>query len=179
MTNNGPSIVIRSATSADARAIADIYNQGIEDRIATLETEKRSAEERSAWLASRTARTPVYVAEHEDHVIGWASLNTFNSRDAYQYVADISIYVSRTMRGRGVGTALLQTLAEAARRHGYHKLVLASFAWNTHGMRLYERFGFRTVGVYREQGVLDGRWVDTTVMELMLDRDPPTSTRQH
>jgi phosphinothricin acetyltransferase len=52
-------------------------------------------------------------------------------------------------------------------------LVLAAFPFNELGMKLYERVGFRTVGIYREQGVLDGRWVDTIVMELVLDGNPP------
>jgi phosphinothricin acetyltransferase len=51
--------------------------------------------------------------------------------------------------------------------------VLAAFPSNEAGMRLYRRVGFREVGVYREQGVLDGRWVDTIVMELLLDDRPP------
>ena len=64
---------------------------------------------------------------------------------------------------------LLAALIERARELGYHKLVLAAFLQNEAGMRLYTRFGFREVGVYREQGLLDGRWVDVIIMERMLD----------
>ena len=63
---------------------------------------------------------------------------------------------------------MLTRLIELAREHGYHKMVLSAFPFNTAGMALYERLGFRTVGVYREQGMLDGRWVDTIVMEKLL-----------
>ncbi len=70
--------------------------------------------------------------------------------------------------GCGVGSALLTTLLVEARRLGYHKLVLAAFPANAAGLRLYRRFGFREVGVYREQGLLDGRWVDVVVMERLL-----------
>ncbi|MBO0746556.1 MAG: helix-turn-helix domain-containing protein, partial [Candidatus Dormibacteraeota bacterium] len=52
---------IREATTDDAEAIARIYNQGIEDRVATLETELRTPEERAAWIASHDARHPVLV----------------------------------------------------------------------------------------------------------------------
>ena len=159
---------VRLATRQDADAIARIYSQGIEDRIATLETEVRSAEERRAWLASRGPRHPVVVALQDAEVVGWASLNPFNPRPAYSYVADFSVYVERAGRGKGVGGALLERLIELAREHGYHKMVLAAFPWNAGGMALYAKHGFRTVGIYREQGLLDGKWVDTIVMERLL-----------
>ncbi len=160
---------VRPATTTDAPAICLIYNQGIEDRIATLETELRTPDERRQWLASRSPRHPVIVAEGErGEVVGWASLNVFNPREAYRFVADISVYVERSHRGKGVGAALLPHLDELGRRHGFHKLVLAAFPFNPGGMALYTKQGYRTVGIYREQGQLDGRWVDTIVMEKLL-----------
>jgi L-amino acid N-acyltransferase YncA len=184
---------VRTATVADAAAICHIYNQGIEDRVATLETERRTPEERAAWLAARSPRHPVIVAEITEPIvvgaepgtvsnrpptaqaastavatIAWGSLNQFNPRDAYRHVVDFSIYVERAYRGRGVGKVMLARLIELAREHGYHKMVLSAFPSNSGGMALYERMGFRTVGVYKEQGMLDGRWVDTIVMEKLL-----------
>jgi phosphinothricin acetyltransferase len=163
-----PAFRIRGATGADTAAICRIYNQGIEDRVATLETELRTPAERAEWLDARDARHPVLVGEAEATVVGWASLNVFNARQAYAHVADLSLYVEREWRGRGVGRQLLEALMARARELGYHKLVLAAFPWNEAGLRAYRRAGFRDVGVYREQGRLDGRWVDTIVMEKIL-----------
>jgi len=160
---------IRSAAAGDADAICRIYNQGIRDRIATLETEERTPEERTQWLGARGPRHPVLVAEADGGVVGWASLNVFNARRAYDHVADLSLYVEREWRGRGVGRRLLDALVTRAIELGYHKLVLAAFPWNAAGMRAYGRAGFREVGIYREQGRLDGRWVDTVVMEKILE----------
>ena len=197
---------LRLAAPPDAEAICRIYNQGIEDRVATLETELRTPDERRQWLASRDARHPVIVAEVAGFIvagsmspahtvgglrqmragsgsadnpsgpsadnpsgpIGWASLNVFNGRDAYRFVADISVYVERGWRGKGVGRVLLEKLTELGRAHGFHKLVLSAFPGNAAGMALYARSGFRTVGIYHEQGQLDGKWVDTIVMEKLL-----------
>ena len=159
---------VRPATAADADAICRIYNQGIEDRVATLETELRTQAERRQWLANRSPRHPVVVAETNGEIVGWGSLNVFNPREAYRFVADFSVYVERTWRGRGVGRVLLEQLIELARAHGFHKMVLSAFPFNADGMALYEKLGFRTVGVYREQGLLDGKWVDTVVMEKLL-----------
>lgn len=162
-------IAVRPATLADAAAICTIYNQGIEDRVATLETDLRTLDERRQWLTTRSPRHPVIVAEAGGEVVGWGSLNAFNPRKAYDYVADFSIYVERKWRGKGVGSRLLSRLIELARDLGYHKLVLSAFPTNPSGMALYEKFGFRTVGIYKEQGRLDGRWVDTIIMEMLLE----------
>jgi L-amino acid N-acyltransferase YncA len=176
-------IAIRAATEADAAAICLIYNQGIEDRIATLETELRTPEERRQWMAARGPRHPVFVAEaarpsdeaarrpsgeDKSTVVGWSSLNAFNPREAYRYVADLSVYVERSWRGRGVGRRLLEHLIEQARALGYHKMMLSTFPFNASGVALYERMGFTRAGVFREMGQLDGRWIDTLIMEKML-----------
>ena len=159
---------VRPATEADAADVCRIYNQGIEDRLATLETERRTPDERRQWLAARSDRHPVIVAEHAGRVTGWGSLNVFNARPAYRHVADFSVYVDREWRGKGVGRVLLARLVELGRELNYHKLVLSAFPFNTAGVALYERLGFRTVGIYKEQGLLDGRWVDTIIMERLL-----------
>lgn len=161
-------VKIRDAVPSDAAAIATIYTQGIVDRIATLETEERPPEERLQWLAARGPRHPVLVAELDGTVVGWGSLNQFNSRKAYDFVADFSVYIERDWRGKGVGSALLRALIARAKELGYHKLVLAVFPWNAGGMALYQKCGFRTVGIYKEQGLLDGKWVDTIIMEKIL-----------
>lgn len=161
-------ICVRPALPGDAEAICAIYNEGIADRIATLETRLRTPPEQRQWLLERSPRHPVVVAEDGGRVIGWGSLNSFNPWAAYDYVADFSVYVARTNRGQGVGALLLSELQARAHRLGYHKLVLAMFPWNTAGVALYRRFGFREVGCYREQGKLDGRWVDVLIMEKLL-----------
>ena len=161
-------IAVRFASLDDAAAICTIYNQGIEDRVATLEIELRDADERRRWLASRGPRYPVVVAEAAGPVMGWASLNSFNPRHCYDNVADISVYVERSGQGKGVGRILLGRLIELGRGLDFHKLVLACFPTNKPGVALYERMGFVPVGIYREQGLLDGKWVDVLIMEQLL-----------
>jgi L-amino acid N-acyltransferase YncA len=159
---------VRAARFADLPLIQDIHNQGIIDRVATLDTELRTMADTQRWFQRHGPRHPVLVAEAYDGIAGWASLNTFNVRPAYQYVADLSIYLARPWRGKGLGTRLLAPLIPLARELGYHKIVLSAFPTNTAGMRLYTRQGFTTVGIYKEMGLLDGRWVDTIIMEKLL-----------
>jgi L-amino acid N-acyltransferase YncA len=159
---------IRPAIAADAEAICAIHNEGIVDRIATLETTLRTLEGTREWLGARGPRHPVVVAERDSSVVGWASLNSFNPRTAYDHVADFSVYVRRACRGQGIGRQLLDRLIDLARDIGYHKMVLAAMADNDAGIALYTRAGFSRVGIYREQGLIDGRWVDVIVMEKLL-----------
>jgi phosphinothricin acetyltransferase len=161
-------VLIRAARVEDAAAICQIDNQGIEDRQPTLEVDLRTPEERADWLAGHGPRHPVLVAEIDGAVAAWASLEPFSARRAYDHVVQFSIYVARERRGAGVGTALLAEVEARARALGYHKLCLAALERNAAGKALYARQGFREVGVYREQGMLDGQWVDTVVMEKIL-----------
>jgi L-amino acid N-acyltransferase YncA len=167
-------VTIRAAEAGDAEAIAAIHNQGIEDRMATLDTTLRTPQATRSWLNERGPRYPVIVAVRRvssgraSDVIGWGSLNLFNLRAAYDHVADFSVYVRRDWRGKGVGRQLLDALVDRAGAHGFHKMVLSALARNNAGVALYESRGFSRVGIYREIGRLDDQWVDVLVMEKIL-----------
>jgi phosphinothricin acetyltransferase len=166
MPDAGNALHVRDAAAADLEAIRRIYNEGIEDRIATLDADPKDADDIAAWWAQHGERYRVLVAEAAGGtVLGWASLNPYSHRCAYNGVADLSVYVARAARGRGVGSALLPALERVAANHGFHKIVLFMLAFNADAERLYRRFGYRDVGVFREQGRLDGRFVDVSAME--------------
>lgn len=168
LTLNSIPLLIRPAQASDAEALASIYNQAIEERIATFETEVRNPGERILWLKNRDARFPVLVAETIHGVVGWLSLNPFSTREVYRYVADISIYVSRDMRSKRVGRRLLNHGIRTAYANNFHKLVLTLFPFNTPARRLYLNEGFQSVGILHEQAQLDGKWIDTEIMERIL-----------
>jgi L-amino acid N-acyltransferase YncA len=160
----------RLATLNDISAITEVYNQGIEDRVATLETRLRTIEDMNEWLTGRSERHKVIViTDEKDKVMGWASLNSFNSRCCYGGVADISIYIEREMRGKGLGKILLGSLEDYAKENDFHKLVLSTFEYNELGQGLYKSKGFRTVGTYINQGILDDKFVNVTIMEKLLN----------
>jgi L-amino acid N-acyltransferase YncA len=161
-------LFIRPARAADFEEIARIYNQGIEDRIATLETGPKDPRALGEAFAQRGARYECVVAERGSKILGWASLNPYSHRCAYDAVADLSIYVERSARGTGVGTRLLEDLEQRARDRAFHKIVLFAFASNAQGLGLYRKRGFEKVGVFREQGRLDGRFIDVLAMEKIL-----------
>ncbi len=160
---------VRSAAIADLEAIRSIYNEGIADRIATLDEEPKSPDDMAAWWTAHQQRFGVLVAANTDGtIIGWASINPYSHRCAYAGVADLSIYVARSARGTGVGTKLLRELEKTAKSRAFHKIVLFTLALNPGGQGLYRKLGYREVGTFREQGRLDGRFVDVMAMEKIL-----------
>ncbi|QCJ42153.1 N-acetyltransferase [Bacillus sp. S3] len=161
-------IVIREIKEQDIKFVQEIYNQGIEDRIATLETETKDSSYMNDWFEKHNGRFKAIIAEHEGQVIGWASLNQYNSRSAYDGVADLSVYISREFRGKGIGKKILVNLESLAKENGFHKIVLFTFPFNRLGQGLYNKMGFREVGVFKNQGILDGKYVDVRAMEKLL-----------
>lgn len=155
----------RSATPADAGAIAEIYNQGIEDRIATFETRLRGPEDIRGWF---DGVHPIVVVENEGDLVAFAATSVYRPRECYAGVAEFSVYVSRPFRRRGAGRLALQALIEAARHAGFWKLVSRIFVENIASRRLVGRLGFRDVGVYFRHGKLDGEWRDVVIVERLL-----------
>ncbi len=160
-------IAIREAGEHDAAAIARIYNQGIDDRCATFETEPRSAGDIAARLAERD-RFPLLVMTEDEAVLGWAGLSTYRARACYAGIAEFSIYLDRRARGRGLGRQLLTALVDAARERGYWKLVSRIFPSNAASRALCRSCGFREVGVYEKHGRLDGEWRDVVIVERLI-----------
>ena len=161
------SIRLRPALSGDESAIADIYNQGIEDRGATFETAPRSAAHIAIKIGAAD-RFPMLIADDEGRVIGWAGLSEYRPRECYAGIAEFSIYLERAARGRGVGRMLLAALVDAARDRGYWKLVSRIFPFNAASRAVCRSCGFREVGVYEKHGQLDGRWLDVVIVERLI-----------
>lgn len=161
-------LTARLAGPEDAPAIARIYNQGIEERIATFETAPRTPEEVAAQLAAKGDRHPTVVVERDGIVVAWASAGPYRGRPAYAGVAEHSVYVDREARAAGAGRAALDELCRVYEARGFWKLVSRIFPENVGSLALHERAGFRTVGVYLRHGRLEGQWRDCVIVEKLL-----------
>jgi L-amino acid N-acyltransferase YncA len=143
----------RLAISTDAAAIAAIYNEGIADRIATFETEPRTAEQIATQLRDKGDRFPTVVVEQGGQIVAWAGAGAYRARPAYAGVAEHSVYVARAARGKGAGRVALEALCRA-----------------------YKDRGFRVVGVYQRHGKLEGVWRDCVIVERLLDESSSTAS---
>jgi L-amino acid N-acyltransferase YncA len=161
---NPPPVTVRPAAPGDAAAVARIYNEGIEDRIATLETRPRTPTD----IEERIASEPMIVAERSGAVVGFASWVPYSPREAYAGVGDYTVYVARGARGGRIGSALVRQLVIDAEAAGMWKLMSRIFTSNESSIALAHRHGFRDVGVHRRHGRLDGEWRDVLVVELLL-----------
>jgi phosphinothricin acetyltransferase len=159
-------VTTRRATQADSGAIARIYNQGIEDRIATFETRPRTAEDVAGWF---DGVHPVVVAEQGGQVVGFASTSSYRPRECYAKIAEFSVYVARDHRSLGVGRQALMALIEESRKAGLHKLVSRIFPENVASLAACRAAGFREVGVYKAHGQLEGVWKDCVIVERLVN----------
>jgi L-amino acid N-acyltransferase YncA len=155
----------RAATPADAAAIAAIYNEGIEDRVATFETRLRTPDDVQSWF---DGRHPVVVVENDGRIAAFAATSAYRPRDCYSGIAEFSVYTARGARGRGCGRRALEHLFAEARRAGFWKLVSRVFVENAASRELLKKTGFREVGIYERHAQLDGRWRDVVIVEKLL-----------
>ena len=155
----------RPASPDDAERIAQIYNEGIEDRVGTFETRLRTAADIQAWF---DGIHPIVVVEHDGRVIAFASTSSYRPREAYAGIAEFSVYVARDARGLGAGTIAMRALIEAVKPAGIWKLVSRVFIENAASRKLLASVGFREVGIYEKHAKLDGKWRDVVIVERLI-----------
>lgn len=165
---------VRLAQPSDLRAINDIYNFEVEHTTATFDTIPVSLEARAVWLEEHQAPAhPAVVAEIEDEVAGWASLSPWSERCAYARSAEISVYVHRDYRHRGIGRALMIDAVDRGRNAGLGVILSRiSSAEGPASLGLHESLGFKVVGTLHRVGDKLGKILDVHMLELQLDEAP-------
>jgi L-amino acid N-acyltransferase YncA len=165
-------LVVRAARPADADAVARIYSQGIAERTATFETEPRTGADVLPWMDSGE-RLPLLVADEQGSVLGWARILAYSDRECYAGVGEVSIYVDRAARRRGVGRRLLEEVERHAGELGYWKLITLLFPENEASLALLRRCGWREVGLHLRHGRLEGEWRDVLMLERLIGDQAP------
>jgi L-amino acid N-acyltransferase YncA len=159
-------LAARPASPDDAPILAQIYNEGIEDRLGTFETRPRTVQDVAAWF---DGKHPIVVVEAAGlGVVAFASTSGYRSRDCYAGIAEFSVYVARSARGQGAGTIAMRALLDAVKPAGIWKLVSRIFVENHASRRLMASMGFREVGIYEKHARLDGQWRDVVIVERLI-----------
>ena len=153
--------VIDEMTSVHWESVRSIYLEGITTGDATFETEEPVWE---SWDAAHLPHSRL-VVRAGDTIGGWAALSAVSSRCVYGGVAEVSVYVGASHRGKGFGRALLEALIFSSERNGIWTLQAGVFPENEASIALHKACGFREVGRRERIGNLSGRWRDTMLLE--------------
>ncbi len=163
-------VVLRPARVGDIPAIAALYAVEVRDGLATYEyAVPDAAEMQRRWRHLVDHGFPYLVAELGGRFAGYAYAGPYRGRIGYQWTVENAIYIDPDQQGRGVGRALLQALIDACEAQGFRQMVaVIGDGSNAASVRLHERLGFTTVGVYQGLGRKHGRWLDTVQMQRAL-----------
>lgn len=159
---------IRQATTADAEAVAAIYNREVTEGTATLDLVPRTVTEQRQWIHDRSGGLAVLVAETGNEVAGFVSLSFYRDRPGYRTSVEDSIYVADGHQGEGIGSKLLGAALETAANHGFHAVFARIVGPQEASVALHRRHGFDLVGIEREVARKFGRWHDVALMQRLL-----------
>lgn len=161
---------IRMATDSDLDALTEIYNYEVLHGVATLDIHPRSREDRAQWMAAHNvANHPLYVAQWEGKILGYASLSPYREKEAYCSTVELSIYVAPDCRRQGVATALMGHILSLAREDPTtHNVVSVITAGNEASVKLHERFGFTYCGTIPAVGMKLGTYLDIVNYSLLV-----------
>lgn len=161
---------IRQATAADAHRMAEIYNYFIDNTTITFEEQRVTAEEMAARIEkTRCAGMPWLVIEHSGEIAGYAYAGPWNTRTAYRFTAEPSVYLAPDSAGKGLGYALYQALLAILKDKGIKNVLGVIALPNAASIGLHEAFGFTKVGEFSDVGYKLGRWISVGYWQLKLN----------
>jgi len=145
----------------DWEEIRTIYKEGIETGYSTLETKIPTWED---WEKNLIKECRL-IAGNKDEILGWAAITRFSNRKVYSGVGDVSIYIKKSGRGKGIGKKLLDALVVESEKYGYWTLQSKIFSTNIPSINLHLKCGFRKVGLRKSFGKRQDKWQDILLME--------------
>lgn len=159
---------IRSAYRDDVRAILHIYNDAIVHTTATFDLQEKSLTEMNVWFDAHNEMYPVIVAEEDSIVLGYCSLSPFREKEAYKQTVEISVYVGKQARGKGIAKKLLGRILQLAEETGHHTIIAGITKGNDISVKLHEQMGFTYVGCFREVGYKFNEWQDVLFYQYII-----------
>lgn len=164
---------IRDCEPSDYAAIAEIYTEYILKGGSTMDTEPKNEAYIRNLVANFNDREKILVMEQAGYVIAWGIIKRYSDRLGYRVCCETSVYVRGSELRKGHGSSMKKRLIEECRALGYHHLVAKIFSINVASIEYNKRLGYELVGVQRQIGYRDGKWIDMTIMQLILDDVPP------
>jgi L-amino acid N-acyltransferase YncA len=172
---SGSDWVIRDATEDDAAACAAIYAPYVTDTAISFELVPPSPAQMAERIAAALRRHAWLVLTEGERVVGYAYAGPYQSRAAYRWSCEVSIYMERERQGSGAGRTLYAALFDRLAERGFRMAVAGMTLPNDASAGLHRALGFQPVGTYRNIGWKDGRWHDVTCVQRNIGsaEDPP------
>ena len=163
-------VILRPATEADLPEILDIVNHAILHTTANYDYEPHSLEVQTDWYRDKISHGfPVLVAEFENKAVGFATYGTFRQKFGYRFTVEHSVYVTDKLTGKGIGRQLLTALIELAKKEKYHTMIGVIDKANADSIAFHQQFGFTESGVIKDVAFKFDKWLDVSIMQLILD----------
>lgn len=150
---------IRLVTPDDAAALRDIYAQYIDTPI-TFELKLPDLAEYARRVEETRAEFPYLISEYKGRILGYAYAHRIREREAYQWSAELSIYLDREATARGLGSPLYETLIRLLKLQNIRNVYGGITQGNKQSTRFHEKLGFTPMGTYRNIGYKNGQWLD-------------------
>lgn len=162
---NEEQMIIRDAKLEDLASIVEIYNSTIPGRMVTADTEPVTVESKEKWFYEHSPNSrPMWVVEKDNVICGWLSFQSFYGRPAYNSTAEISIYISKDYRKRGLGHILMQRAINICPKLGINTLLGFIFSHNEPSLKLFHGYRFESWGHLPKVAILDGIERNLTIL---------------
>ncbi len=156
---------IRFVQENDASDILKIYTPYIDETAITFEFETPTLMEFADRIRNISAEYPYIVCFEGEKMIGYAYAHRHMERAAYQWNAELSVYLDQNYLSQGVGSLLYKVLIELLQMQNVHNVYGCVTMPNENSERLHGRLGFKTVGIYHNAGYKCGLWHDVAWYE--------------
>ena len=156
---------IRLANGNDFSQIVQIYNHAVDEKFATADTAYVTIDSKKNWFEQHSSQTyPIYVAEENGKLVGWCSLSPHRpGRKALSSVAEISYYIHKNHRRKGIANLLITYTIEKAKQLGFKNLITILLDLNKPSIYILEKFGFEKwghlPGIAEIDGVICGQFI--------------------
>lgn len=159
----------RIANECDLPAIVAIYNETIPSRMVTADTQPVTVSDKQAWFESHTKKRPIYVYEQDNKVVAWLSYKSFYGRPAYDGTVEISIYITASVQGQGLGKKLLHFAEHKAKELDIKVLLAFVFSHNLPSIYLFQKFAYEQWGLLPNVAIMDDHSYSLSILGKRLD----------
>lgn len=172
-------VVIRAARVSDAQSLLEIYEPYVRNTAITFEYEVPEPTDFRKRIENTLKKYPYIVAEADGEILGYAYTGAFKERAAYDWSAEVSIYVKKDKRGLGIGGKLYAALEEISRaQHILNLNACIAYAdtedeyLTNDSVTFHSHMGYKMVGKFHQCGYKFGKWYDMVWMEKMIGEHP-------